>query len=81
VGSNENNGAVQRPFNHPGPGPDIREEREEAAPPPPCGNGVVAARESESAERGPEDPKGEARPIVVSRYLAQQIKDRNKRLR
>jgi hypothetical protein len=59
--------------------PDSRykkEEREEAAPPPPCGDGVVAARESESAERGPEDPKSEARPIVVSPYLAQQIKSR-----
>lgn len=60
------NGSVQRPFNHPGPGPDIREE--EAAPPPPLENGVVAEEKRLSEEV----------KIVVSPYLAQQIQGRSK---
>jgi hypothetical protein len=62
--------------------PDSRykEEEEKNAPPPSSSfenDAVVVAQEKESGEGGPEGPKTEPRPIVISPYLAQQIKTRS----
>jgi hypothetical protein len=51
-----------------------KEEKKEAPPSPPLESGAVVAKES--GEGGPEGPKTEPRPIVISNLLAHQIKSR-----